>query len=171
MKKITLEEYQSAIERLKIITEEKELLLDLNEDKKDFIHFSIPSTFEELLLGIKRENEQLDYKINLEKKRFLASLNRPQNFTKLVDIEIMNLVDQVVSSPINEESDVFKFLMSIPNFLSFYWQFLKFNSLKMANLDLESYVLILQSQEAHCKKVKKDYEKQCKSFTKTRKRL
>ena len=90
IKLLTEKEYLNYLTRLTEINQEKNLLQKINSNKNYQAHLYLPNTCEELLITIKRNNEQIDnqIKINLLNLCLLLKNNTSKKTEQLITLLI-----------------------------------------------------------------------------------
>ena len=61
-------------------------------------HVKLPGTFEELIINLKRDNNELMEQINFEKKKMLCSLNQISNPDKDIIINLINTITESIEN-------------------------------------------------------------------------
>lgn len=145
-KSLTEKEYSNYSTRLTEITQEKNLLQKVHPTKGYQAHLSLPSTCEELLIIIKRHNEQIDnqIKVNLLNLSLLFQTSpSPKNTNQLITL----LLDP--NKPLPAIIVNSQYYQDIKNLIT----------MKEANIYLYNYVHNLLEEEKHLTKITTQYQK------------
>lgn len=182
-KQITEEEYQEIIKRLDEIEAIKETLKLSVEVQKYKAHFPLAGNFEELLINLKRNNHEIDAKLDLAIKQFLNSITANKEIKKKIGMIITTQREMLETKNEIQAAEMPAEFASItahyPGFQQIYTTMQDEINKKHANNYLMEKVEILQNQFDTLLSQKIQYEKQIKgkgkqkrkhfSFIKTKK--
>ena len=173
-KEITLEEYNHALERLEFIQSEQDLLKQIKETPNFQPHIKFPNSFIELIINLKKENDNLDSQINLLKKRFLHSFSDNKKIYEKVESKLEQLIfilnNEDLNNSINTlDTELLPILNNYPTFDKLFQELKELTSKKIANNHLFNYINSLQEERDHMITVKAIYEKQQRKRSKQKK--
>lgn len=170
-KQISYDEYLTIIDRLDYIKNEEESLQNFKE-----IGWNFPSSFDELVLHLKRMNESIDLDIQLAKKKFLQELNLHGEMYHKIDMKLNLFIEQTILAYQNDALSI-QTDMELLSVFSHYSSFSKFSSdihdlasKRQANQYLLNYILEMMNEKNQLIGQKNRFEKKIKKEQKTKKR-
>lgn len=160
--KITEEEYQKILERLSFIAEERKTLETLVESKKYIAHLQLANNFEELLINIHRNNNEIDREIERTILTFLENnvINKKikQELRKMINSYQNSLEIKTLPEEQSEPLEFTSIESHYPGFQEVSITIKDGVAKKKANNFLKEYIINLQKEDETLQIRKNIYE-------------
>ena len=127
-------------------------------------HVKLPGTFEELIINLKRDNNELMEQINFEKKKMLCSLNQISNPDKDIIINLINTITESIENHTYKLEECNATVFMSEDLQNFYKVVKDAISKIEANDFLLSQIISLQKEFDELLKQKQFYESQGMNF-------
>lgn len=175
-KEITLEEYNYALERLNFIENEQNLLKKIKETTNFQPHIKFPNSFIELIIILKKENDNLNRQINFTKKYFLQRFSDNKKVYEKIESKLDQLIfflenDKLPSSINILDTELIPILNNYPSFDEIFITLKELTSKKVANTHIFNYINALEEERERMITIKTTYEKQHKPKKKNIKKI
>lgn len=162
--KITEEEYQLTIEKLRMIQEEEAVIPQLIKENQYLNTLKISTfTFPELIIILTRENNKMNLEIELLKKQFLANISCSEH----IHLELKSKIEQLITLLYTLDSTdqlstydttLLPYLMNYPSFKDFFDAIVERITCKKANTYTLEYASTCQKEKDHLLPIKIAYE-------------